>query len=107
MVWKILELTQLSVFYEYLFIKCALRWSEKSVRFENLMGIGFQIGQILWDLKILWELAFIMAKFCEIWKSYGNWLSEWPNSVRFYLAVCGIACMDLVLIVSIPSDDSD
>ena len=32
-------------------------------------------------------------KFCEIWKSYGNWLSEGQNSVRFYLTVWGMACM--------------
>ena len=33
--------------YDYFFIKCVFRWSENSVRFENLMGIGFQKGQIL------------------------------------------------------------
>ena len=25
------------------------RWSENSVKFENLMGMGFQKGQIMWD----------------------------------------------------------
>ena len=30
---------------------------------------------------------------CEIWKSYGNRLSEGLNSVRFYLTVWGMACM--------------
>ena len=35
--------------YDYLFIKCVFRWSEYSVRFENLIGIGFR-----------------RAKFCEI-----------------------------------------
>ena len=34
-----------------------VRWSGNSVRFDNLMGIGFQKGQILWD--------FISQ--CEIW----------------------------------------
>ena len=24
---------------------------------------------------------------------YGNWLPEGPNSVRFYLTVCDMACM--------------
>ena len=33
------------------------RWSENSVRFENLMGISFQKNQILWD--------FISQ--CEVW----------------------------------------
>ena len=37
-------------------------------------------------------------KFCEIWKSYGNRLSEGPNSVRFYLTVRGMACMCLFVI---------
>ena len=37
--------------------KMCLRWSENSVRLENLMGIGFQMGQILLD--------FISQ--CEIW----------------------------------------
>ena len=35
--------------YDYFFIKCVFNWSENSVKFENLMGIGFQKGQILWD----------------------------------------------------------
>ena len=35
--------------YVYFFIKCVVRWSENSVRFENLMGIAFR-----------W------TKFCEI-----------------------------------------
>ena len=26
-------------------------------------------------------------------KSYGNWLPDGPNSVRFYLTVCDMACM--------------
>ena len=34
---------------DYFFIKCVFRWSENSVKFENLMGIGFR-----------------SAKFCEI-----------------------------------------
>ena len=37
-------------------------------------------------------------KFCEIWKSYGNRLWEEPNSVRFYLTVWGMACMDRAFI---------
>ena len=46
--------TQQSVIYVYFFIKCVVRWSENSVRFE---------------------------------KSYGNWLPDGSNSVRFYLRV--------------------
>ena len=34
-------------------------------------------------------------KFCEIWKSYKNKLSEGPNSVRFYLKVWGMACISM------------
>ena len=37
-------------------------------------------------------------KFCEIWRSYGNWLSEGPNSERFYLAVWGMACMESIFL---------
>ena len=29
----------------------------------------------------------MVLKFYEIWKSYGNWLSDGPNSVRFYLTL--------------------
>ena len=46
--------------YIYFFIKCVVRGSENSVRFENLMG---------------------------------NWLPDGPNSVRFYLTVWDMACM--------------
>ena len=48
---------QQSVIYVYFFIKCVVRWNENSVRFANLMGISFQMGQILWD--------FISQ--CEAW----------------------------------------
>ena len=34
----------------YFFIKCVVRWFENSVKLKNLMGIGFQMGQILWDM---------------------------------------------------------
>ena len=36
-----------NMMYVYFFIKCAVRWSENSVRFENLKAIGFQMGQIM------------------------------------------------------------
>ena len=39
------------------FIKCVVRWSENSVRLKNPMGIGYQMGQILWDF----------ISHCEIW----------------------------------------
>ena len=48
---KKLVITQQSVIYVYFFIKCVVKWSENSVRFE---------------------------------KSYGNWLPDGLNSVRFY-----------------------
>ena len=32
---------------QYFFKKCAIRWSENFVRFANLMGICFQMGQML------------------------------------------------------------
>ena len=47
--------------YVYFFIKCVVRWSENSVRFDNLMGIGFQMGQILWDF-----ISHFISQ-CEIW----------------------------------------
>ena len=32
----------------------------------------------------------LVWKFCEIWKSYGNWLPDEPNSVKFYMSQCEI-----------------
>ena len=32
-------------------------------------------------------------KFCEIWKSYWNWLPDGPSPVRFCLTVWDMACM--------------
>ena len=43
------------MYNDYFFIKCVFRWSEKSVRFGNLMGIGFQNGQILWQVWHVYE----------------------------------------------------
>ena len=34
-------------------------------------------------------------KFCEIEKSYWNWLADGPNSVRLYLTMWDIACMPI------------
>ena len=42
-------------------LKFVAKWSENSVRFQN-MGIGFQMGQILWD--------FISQ--CEIWHVWNS-----------------------------------
>ena len=44
-------LTQQSVIFVYFFIKCLVKWSENSVRFESLIGIGFQMGQILHSVR--------------------------------------------------------
>ena len=44
---KKLMINTQSVNYVYFFIKCGLRWSENSVRLKILIGIGFQMGQIL------------------------------------------------------------
>ena len=38
---------------DYFFIKCVFRWSENSVRFENLMEIGFQKGMYVVFFKVL------------------------------------------------------
>ena len=38
--------------------------------------------------KMVWQ-------FCEIWKSYWNCLLEGSNSVRFYLTVWDMACMEV------------
>ena len=57
--------------YVYFFIKCIVSWSENSVRFENLMGIGFQMGQILWDfISKVWDMAclcmiFLWSRHCR------------------------------------------
>ena len=39
-----------------------LRWYENFVRFENLMGISFQKGRILWDF----------ISHCEVWHVLGS-----------------------------------
>ena len=44
-----------------------------------------------WDLCLF--LHKMCWKFCEIWKSYGNWLHNGSNSERLYLTVWGMACM--------------
>ena len=41
----------------------------------------------------------IVWKFCQIWKSYGNWLPDVPNSVKFYLTVWDMACMQIRLLL--------
>ena len=46
---KKLVINTIKCFYAYFFIKCVVRWSENSVRFENLKGIYFQKAQILLD----------------------------------------------------------
>ena len=53
------------------FIKCVIRCSENSVRFEILTGIGVQTGQILWD--------FISQ--CEIWHVWIN--PESPSHIYY------------------------
>ena len=45
----------------------------------------------------------IVWKFCEIWIFYGNCLSDWPNSVRFYLSVWDMACMSCIPIFMPPT----
>ena len=56
------------------------------------------INTTKWDLCLfLHKMCCILkmvSKFCEIWKiSYGNWLPDGPNSVRFYLTVWDMACL--------------
>ena len=48
--------------YVYFFIKYVVRWFKNSVRFENLMGIGFQMGQILWDFISQWEIWHVCLR---------------------------------------------
>ena len=71
---KKLVIKQQSVIYVYFFIKCDVRWPENSERFDNLMGIGFQMGQILWD--------FISQ--CEIWHV---WSGPLPNVPFFAVTI--------------------
>ena len=55
--------------YVYFFIKCVVKLSENSVRFE---------------------------------KSYGNCFLDGPNSVRFYLTVGDMACMEMSYVMRKP-----
>ena len=59
--------------YGYFFTICVVRWSENSVRFENLMGTGFQMGQILCDC----------ISQCEIRHVWGLQLRTGANSRGF------------------------
>ena len=51
------------------------------------------VGLCLFLYKVCCKLVW---KFCEIWILYGNCLRDGPNSVRFYLTVWDMACMDQV-----------
>ena len=55
----------------YFFIKCVVRWSENSVRFENLMGLDFQKAQILLDF--------------EIWHVFNIGILWWISHLIIYL----------------------
>ena len=61
--------------YVYFFIKCVVRWSENSVRFENLMGIDFQKAQILLDF----------VSQCEIWHVFNMGILWWILHLIIYL----------------------
>ena len=61
--------------YVYFFIECVARWSEKSVRFENLMGIDFQKAQILLDF----------VSQCEIWHVFNIGILWWISHHIQYL----------------------
>ena len=61
--------------YVYFFIKCVVRWSENSVRFENLMGIDFQKAQILLDF----------VSQCEIWHVFNIGILWWISYLIIYL----------------------
>ena len=56
---------------KYFLIKWIVRWSANSVRFENLMGTGFQMGQILWDF--IWQ--------CETWQ-------VWLTNQKLGVLIC-------------------
>ena len=49
------------------FTKYVVRWKFCEI-WKNLMGIGFQIGQILWDFISLWFISQ-----CEIWHVCWYW----------------------------------
>ena len=57
--------------YVYFFIKYVVRWSEKSVRFENLMRIGFQKAHILLDF----------VSQCEIWHAFNIGILWWLSHI--------------------------
>ena len=59
----------------YFFIKCVVRWSEISVRFENLMGLDFQKAQILLDF----------VSLCEIWHVFNIGILWWISHLIIYL----------------------
>ena len=82
--------------------KCVFRWSENSVRFENLMGIGFLKGQILWDFISHCEVWHVfktnlrVPKYPSIW----NFYNVTPYSFNLYDSIDGfLKCVALTFII--------
>ena len=82
-----------------IFIKITLELSKSSQKpvfvCKKLVINTIKCGLCLFLHKMCCKMVW---KFCEIWKSYGNWLLDGPNSVRFYLTVWDMACMKLLKI---------
>ena len=106
------------VMYVYFFIKCVVRWSENSVRFENPMGIGFQMGQILWDFISQCEIWHVRRKSIQEEENAEQLLSSTPHSYQrfWYYSIAGV--INLLLqnvrrhdktnkLACVPSKDSD
>ena len=82
--------------------KCVFRWSENSVRFENLMGIRFLMGRILWDFISHCEVWHVLKtnlqlpKYPSIW----NFYNVTPYSFNLYDSIDGfLKCVVLTFII--------
>ena len=70
-------------------------WSSPKSQKPSLQCMKSVINTTKCDVCLfLHKMCFKMVwKFCEIWRAYGNWLSDGPNFVRFYLTVWDMAGM--------------
>ena len=80
--------------YDFFFIKVS-GWSENSVRFENLMGIGFQKGQTrvrygMYNLLIFFEKGIKCNLYraypgseCVVANTFAKWKKLEPNKMNY------------------------
>ena len=91
---KLPHLANLIKFY-VIFIKITLKLPQNSQK-PLLQCMKFVRNSTKCDVCLFFHkiCCKMVWKFCEIWKSYGNWLPDGPNSVWFHLTMWDMACMN-------------